>query len=51
MSPIKKIEKLTPEQEARFPEFVEKWTRIGLCTDPADRPAAERAIAEIYRVL
>lgn len=43
-----KIESLTPEQVARFPEFVERWTNIGLCTDPADRPAAERAIHETY---
>ena len=45
-----KIERLTPEQIARFPEFVDKWTKIGLCTDPADRPAAEAAIREIYRL-
>ena len=45
---MKKIEKLTPEQIARFPEFVERWTKIGLCTDPADRPQAERAICLMY---
>lgn len=33
-----KINSLTPEQIARFPEFVKRWTDIGLCTDPADRP-------------
>ena len=38
----KKIEKLTPEQIARFPEFVERWTNIGLSTAPADRPRAEK---------
>lgn len=43
-----KIEKLTAEQEARLPEFVEKWTQIGLCTGPADRPRAEKAVREIY---
>jgi hypothetical protein len=43
-----KIESLTAKQEARIPEFVEKWTQIGLSTDPADRPRAERAIAEMY---
>ena len=46
---MKKIEKLTKEQEARFPEFVEKWTKIGLCTDPADRPAAEDAVRLMYK--
>jgi len=30
------IDKLTPEQEARFPEFVERGVRMGLCTDPID---------------
>jgi hypothetical protein len=41
------IEKLTDEQIARFPEFVERWTKIGLCTDPADRPRVEAAIREM----
>jgi hypothetical protein len=44
----KKIESLTDAQKARFPEFVSKWTNIGLSTAPADRPRAERAIAEMY---
>jgi hypothetical protein len=43
------IEKLTDEQIARIPEFVERWTKIGLCTDPADRPRAEAAIRDMYR--
>lgn len=29
----KKIEKLTPEQEAKMPEYREKWLNIGLSTD------------------
>ena len=45
-----KIEKLTPEQEARFPEFVDKWLKIGLCTDPANRPEAERGINLAYEL-
>src|SRR6266851_7129662 len=48
-SVMSKIETLTPEQIARFPEFIERWTRIGLCTDPADRSRAEAAIVETYR--
>jgi hypothetical protein len=28
------IERLTPEQEAKFPEYVEKWTKIGISTEP-----------------
>src|SRR5271165_4714113 len=42
------IKELTLDQQARFPEFVDKWTRIGLSTEPADRPRAERAILMIY---
>jgi hypothetical protein len=45
----RKIESLTARQEARFAEFVEAWTRVGLSTDPADRPRAQAAIAEMYR--
>lgn len=43
-----KISKLTQEQIARFSEFVEQWTRIGLCTEPADRRRAERAVRMMY---
>lgn len=44
------ITKLTEEQRSRFPEFVEKWTRIGLCTDPADRQQAERGVNLAYQI-
>jgi phage baseplate assembly protein W len=47
---MKKITKLTPEQEARFPEFVQKWIKLGLSTEPADRPRAEAAIAGLYKL-
>ena len=43
-----KIESLTAGQEARLPEFVERWTQIGLSTEPADRPRAESAIRKMY---
>src|SRR3990167_5078777 len=45
---IKQIQTLTDAQRARFPEFVRRWTDIGLCTDPADRPRAEAAIVRMY---
>ena len=45
-----KINSLTPSQIARFPEFVKKWTDIGLCTDPADRPRAEVGIRTAYEI-
>jgi hypothetical protein len=44
-----KLTKLSDEQIARFPEFVDRWTKIGLCTDPANRQDAESAIAMMYR--
>ena len=44
------IESLTAEQTARFGEFIEKWTRIGLCTDPADRPRAEAGVCKAYEI-
>jgi hypothetical protein len=43
------INKLTDEQIGRFPEFVDKWTRIGLSIDPACRQKAEMAINQVYK--
>ena len=43
------IKELTAEQQARFPYYVNKWTAIGRCTDKADRPRAEAAIALMYK--
>ena len=47
---MKQITSLTAERKARFPEFVEKWTKIGLSTTPANRQRAEAAIAGLYRL-
>jgi hypothetical protein len=44
------IERLTDAQKARAAEFRDRWMQIGLCTDPADRPRAEAAIRQIYRL-
>lgn len=46
-----KIEQLTPEQLARCPEFVEKWIKIGLCCEPANRPVAEEGVREAYKTV
>ena len=46
----KRIDKLTATQEAAFADYVERWTAIGLCTSPADRPEAETAIRRAYRL-
>ena len=45
---MKKIELLTPEQTAKLAEWSDKWTAIGLSTEPANRPEAERAIVMAY---
>ena len=45
---MEKINSLTAEQTAKFPEYIDKWTRIGLSTEPADRKAAEEGIALAY---
>jgi hypothetical protein len=46
----KKIDKLTPEQIAEFPKYVEKWTAIGLSTERADFDTAEKAVRELYKI-
>lgn len=45
-----KIEKLTPEQEAKLPEYRDKWLKIGLSTEPLDFEAAKKAACAAYRV-
>jgi hypothetical protein len=42
------IAKLTPEQIAKFPDYIREWTGYGLSCEPADRPRAEAAIAMMY---
>jgi len=44
-----KQEKLSAEQLARMPEWVEKWVAVGLSTDPADFVAAEAGVRGCYR--
>jgi len=47
---MNKITSLTAAQQARFPEFVQKWTDIGLSTAPANRSEAERGIRLAYQM-
>lgn len=47
---VKKIESLTPEQEARFGEYVEQCIRIGVNTDPVDLENAKAAMCKAYRI-
>ena len=45
---MKKVTKLTDAQRARFPECVEKWTKIGLSCEPADWALAESSVMRLY---
>ncbi len=40
----KKIETLTESQKSKLPEYIEKWTKIGLSTEPANRQKAEEGV-------
>lgn len=42
------IKKLTPEQQAQFPAYVERWTKIGLSTERMDRDKAIAAVKQAY---
>lgn len=44
-----KIESLTKEQEAKFPEYVEKWTNIGLSTDNSRCHDVRDELEKIYK--
>ena len=43
-----RINRLTPAQEARLPEYRDKWLKIGLSTEPLDFEAAKKAVVKIY---
>lgn len=45
---MKFIDKLTPEQHGAMSGWSEKWIKIGLCTEPADRPKFTRAAKLCY---
>jgi hypothetical protein len=46
-----KITELTPEQTARFDEWIKKWVDIGLSTEPADFDAATKAALKVYDLI
>lgn len=45
------IEKLTKEQEAQLPIYLERYIQIGLSTEKCDRVKAEKAVADSYEYL
>lgn len=45
------ITELTKEQIAKFPEYVEKWSKIGLDTKPIDKEAAKIFVKKLYKFL
>ena len=42
------IESLTKEQEAKIPEYVDKWIKIGTCTDRIDHTLAHKIAVYYY---
>jgi hypothetical protein len=46
---VKRIDKLTPEQAARMPEWRDRWIKIGLSTEPADWERFERGCRAAYQ--
>lgn len=47
---MKKLTKLSVQQQECFTEYVDKWTEIGLSTDPTDHPRAESGIIRAYEI-
>ena len=45
---VKRINKLTPAQEAQRKPWAEQWIRVGLCCDEADWATSEAGIAQCY---
>jgi hypothetical protein len=43
------IRKLSQKQVSQFPEFISKWSAIGLSTEPLDHTLVERRIGRAYQ--
>lgn len=46
-----KINSLTEEQIARFPQWVDKWVKISLSCEPADFETASAAVCKLYELV
>jgi len=46
-----KIEKLTPEQEAKMPEYSAKWIAVGTNTDRLDKARTEKIINQFRKLI
>jgi len=44
------ITELTETQKSKLPEYVDKWVKIGLNTEPANRVEAEKGIELAYKI-
>ena len=51
MRTVKRLDALTAEQEARMPEWRDKWIEVGLRTGPADREAFEKHATACYKAV
>lgn len=45
---MSKITELTPEQIAKFPDYVAHWTRVGLQTGRPDDATVNDAVRRLY---
>jgi len=50
MPPPSQITSLTPEQELKVQEYYDKFFKQATCTDPADRPKAEKAALRLVEI-
>jgi hypothetical protein len=44
---VKIIDKLTPEQEAKIPDFIAKW--VAQASEPTNRIKATKSVKDMYR--
>jgi hypothetical protein len=44
------ITELTQEQVSKFPEYVDKWLKIGLSTEPLDFDNAKKEVVRAYKI-